>query len=196
MLFPVRAKGSVKVCQMVTLFRRSSAFVFQPPELRNVGGSCSQKSCSSLTSMSWNKYKLLWFLHVVFVFPPSVSASPHATLKLPWSALTLMFWKCPFGSLFSHFSSLHMCVFLQKSHGNGPLNRLLMAAKRKYMDTELPPQESEGKVWHMFTSQSINLRPCQSESASVTSMREIFSGGLWSRLIFLLFLLSQTSSRI
>ncbi|KAF3853910.1 hypothetical protein F7725_014598 [Dissostichus mawsoni] len=30
-----------------------------------------------------------------------------------------------------------------KSHGNGPLNRLLMAAKRKYMDTELPPQESE-----------------------------------------------------
>uniref|UniRef100_A0A3B4B220 ETS domain-containing protein n=1 Tax=Periophthalmus magnuspinnatus TaxID=409849 RepID=A0A3B4B220_9GOBI len=30
-----------------------------------------------------------------------------------------------------------------KSQGNGPLNRLLMAAKRKYMDTELPPQESE-----------------------------------------------------
>uniref|UniRef100_A0A673M7H7 ETS translocation variant 4-like n=1 Tax=Sinocyclocheilus rhinocerous TaxID=307959 RepID=A0A673M7H7_9TELE len=27
--------------------------------------------------------------------------------------------------------------------GNGPLNRLLMATKRKYMDTELPPQESE-----------------------------------------------------
>ena len=35
---------------------------------------------------------------------------------------------------------------LQKSQGNGPLNRLLMAAKRKYMDTELPPQESEGTV--------------------------------------------------
>ncbi|XP_061080064.1 ETS translocation variant 4-like isoform X2 [Conger conger] len=30
-----------------------------------------------------------------------------------------------------------------KSQGNGPLNRLLMATKRKYMDTELPPQESE-----------------------------------------------------
>ncbi|XP_022524640.1 ETS translocation variant 4 isoform X2 [Astyanax mexicanus] len=30
-----------------------------------------------------------------------------------------------------------------RSQGNGPLNRLLMAAKRKYMDTELPPQESE-----------------------------------------------------
>uniref|UniRef100_H3CNE8 PEA3-type ETS-domain transcription factor N-terminal domain-containing protein n=1 Tax=Tetraodon nigroviridis TaxID=99883 RepID=H3CNE8_TETNG len=30
-----------------------------------------------------------------------------------------------------------------KSRGNGPLNRLFMAAKRKYMDTELPPQESE-----------------------------------------------------
>uniref|UniRef100_UPI003AAEA73E ETS translocation variant 4 isoform X4 n=1 Tax=Centroberyx gerrardi TaxID=166262 RepID=UPI003AAEA73E len=30
-----------------------------------------------------------------------------------------------------------------KSQGNGALNRLLMAAKRKYMDTELPPQESE-----------------------------------------------------
>ncbi|XP_057683033.1 ETS translocation variant 4 isoform X1 [Corythoichthys intestinalis] len=30
-----------------------------------------------------------------------------------------------------------------KSQGNGPPNRLLMAAKRKYMDTELPPQESE-----------------------------------------------------
>uniref|UniRef100_A0A087YI70 ETS variant transcription factor 4 n=1 Tax=Poecilia formosa TaxID=48698 RepID=A0A087YI70_POEFO len=30
-----------------------------------------------------------------------------------------------------------------KSQGNGPLNRLLMAAKRKFMDTELPPQESE-----------------------------------------------------
>ncbi|XP_035590852.1 ETS translocation variant 4-like isoform X1 [Oncorhynchus keta] len=30
-----------------------------------------------------------------------------------------------------------------KSQGHGPLNRLLMAAKRKYMDTELPPQESE-----------------------------------------------------
>lgn len=30
-----------------------------------------------------------------------------------------------------------------KLHGNGPLNRLLMAAKRKYMETELPPQESE-----------------------------------------------------
>ena len=41
--------------------------------------------------------------------------------------------------------SVNICVFLQKSHGNGPLNRLLMAAKRKYMDTELPPQESEGK---------------------------------------------------
>lgn len=38
-----------------------------------------------------------------------------------------------------------VCVFVQKSHGNGPLNRLLMAAKRKYMETELPPQESEGK---------------------------------------------------
>lgn len=34
----------------------------------------------------------------------------------------------------------------QRSQGNGPLNRLLVAAKRKYMDTELPPQESEGKV--------------------------------------------------
>ncbi|KAK7122570.1 hypothetical protein R3I94_019623 [Phoxinus phoxinus] len=30
-----------------------------------------------------------------------------------------------------------------RSQGNGPLNRLLMATKRKYMDTELPPQESE-----------------------------------------------------
>ncbi|XP_076856596.1 ETS translocation variant 4 isoform X2 [Brachyhypopomus gauderio] len=30
-----------------------------------------------------------------------------------------------------------------RSQGNGPLNRLLLAAKRKYMDTELPPQESE-----------------------------------------------------
>ncbi|XP_061561805.1 ETS translocation variant 4 isoform X2 [Phycodurus eques] len=30
-----------------------------------------------------------------------------------------------------------------KSQGNGPPNRLLMAAKRKCMDTELPPQESE-----------------------------------------------------
>uniref|UniRef100_A0A3Q2ZUS3 ETS variant transcription factor 4 n=1 Tax=Kryptolebias marmoratus TaxID=37003 RepID=A0A3Q2ZUS3_KRYMA len=30
-----------------------------------------------------------------------------------------------------------------KSQGNGPLNRLLMAAKRKFMNTELPPQESE-----------------------------------------------------
>uniref|UniRef100_A0A3B3R8R5 ETS variant transcription factor 4 n=1 Tax=Paramormyrops kingsleyae TaxID=1676925 RepID=A0A3B3R8R5_9TELE len=30
-----------------------------------------------------------------------------------------------------------------KSQGNGPLNRLLMASKRKCMDTELPPQESE-----------------------------------------------------
>ncbi|XP_058262065.1 ETS translocation variant 4 isoform X1 [Hemibagrus wyckioides] len=30
-----------------------------------------------------------------------------------------------------------------RSQGNGPLNRLLVAAKRKYMDTELPPQESE-----------------------------------------------------
>ncbi|XP_030630115.1 ETS translocation variant 4 isoform X2 [Chanos chanos] len=30
-----------------------------------------------------------------------------------------------------------------RTQGNGPLNRLLMAAKRKYMDTELPPQESE-----------------------------------------------------
>lgn len=34
----------------------------------------------------------------------------------------------------------------QRSQGNGPLNRLLVAAKRKYMATELPPQESEGKV--------------------------------------------------
>lgn len=41
---------------------------------------------------------------------------------------------------------LFFFVFFQKSQGNGPLNRLLMAAKRKYMDTELPPQESEGKV--------------------------------------------------
>ncbi|XP_077358001.1 ETS translocation variant 4 isoform X2 [Festucalex cinctus] len=32
---------------------------------------------------------------------------------------------------------------LANSQGNGPPNRLLMAAKRKYMDTELPPQESE-----------------------------------------------------
>ncbi|XP_056325993.1 ETS translocation variant 4 isoform X2 [Danio aesculapii] len=30
-----------------------------------------------------------------------------------------------------------------RSQGNGPLNRLLMATKRKYMDAELPPQESE-----------------------------------------------------
>ncbi|XP_051958657.1 ETS translocation variant 4-like isoform X1 [Xyrauchen texanus] len=30
-----------------------------------------------------------------------------------------------------------------RSQGNGPLNRLLMATKRKYMYTELPPQESE-----------------------------------------------------
>ncbi|KAG7492306.1 hypothetical protein MATL_G00013840 [Megalops atlanticus] len=30
-----------------------------------------------------------------------------------------------------------------KSQGNGPLNRILMATKRKCMDTELPPQESE-----------------------------------------------------
>ncbi|KAM7370468.1 hypothetical protein PAMP_010015 [Pampus punctatissimus] len=44
----------------------------------------------------------------------------------------------------SHFSSVNNIYgFLQKSQGNGPLNRLLMAAKRKYMDTELPPQESE-----------------------------------------------------
>lgn len=42
--------------------------------------------------------------------------------------------------------SLTYIWVLQKSQGNGPLNRLLMAAKRKYMDTELPPQESEGKV--------------------------------------------------
>uniref|UniRef100_A0A3Q2Y902 ETS variant transcription factor 4 n=1 Tax=Hippocampus comes TaxID=109280 RepID=A0A3Q2Y902_HIPCM len=34
-------------------------------------------------------------------------------------------------------------TFANKSQGNGPPNRLLMAAKRKYMDTELPPQESE-----------------------------------------------------
>ncbi|KTF77975.1 hypothetical protein cypCar_00038933 [Cyprinus carpio] len=33
-----------------------------------------------------------------------------------------------------------------RSQGNGPLNRLLMATKRKYMDTELPPQESEAQV--------------------------------------------------
>lgn len=38
----------------------------------------------------------------------------------------------------------------QRSQGNGPLNRLLVAAKRKYMDTELPPQESEGKVASKF----------------------------------------------
>lgn len=44
----------------------------------------------------------------------------------------------------SHFCNISDA--LQKSQGNGPLNRLLMAAKRKYMDTELPPQESEGKV--------------------------------------------------
>lgn len=43
-----------------------------------------------------------------------------------------------------HFM-LVVFVWVQKSHGNGPLNRLLMAAKRKYMETELPPQESEGK---------------------------------------------------
>lgn len=42
--------------------------------------------------------------------------------------------------------SYYLLFFFQKSQGNGPLNRLLMAAKRKYMDTELPPQESEGKV--------------------------------------------------
>ncbi|TRY92194.1 hypothetical protein DNTS_001632 [Danionella cerebrum] len=30
-----------------------------------------------------------------------------------------------------------------RSQGNGPLNRLLMANKRKFMDAELPPQESE-----------------------------------------------------
>lgn len=42
--------------------------------------------------------------------------------------------------------SLLLSGFVQKSHGNGPLNRLLMAAKRKYMETELPPQESEGKT--------------------------------------------------
>lgn len=30
-----------------------------------------------------------------------------------------------------------------RTQGNGSLNRLLVAAKRKYMDTELPPQESE-----------------------------------------------------
>nr|XP_057921788.1 ETS translocation variant 4 [Doryrhamphus excisus]XP_057921789.1 ETS translocation variant 4 [Doryrhamphus excisus]XP_057921790.1 ETS translocation variant 4 [Doryrhamphus excisus]XP_057921791.1 ETS translocation variant 4 [Doryrhamphus excisus]XP_057921792.1 ETS translocation variant 4 [Doryrhamphus excisus]XP_057921793.1 ETS translocation variant 4 [Doryrhamphus excisus]XP_057921794.1 ETS translocation variant 4 [Doryrhamphus excisus] len=34
-------------------------------------------------------------------------------------------------------------TFANKSQGNGPPNRLLMAGKRKYMDTELPPQESE-----------------------------------------------------
>ncbi|KAK7919370.1 hypothetical protein WMY93_010654 [Mugilogobius chulae] len=34
-------------------------------------------------------------------------------------------------------------TLVNKSQGNGSLNRLLMAAKRKYMDTELPPQESE-----------------------------------------------------
>lgn len=44
----------------------------------------------------------------------------------------------------SHFCNISDA--LQKSQGHGPLNRLLMAAKRKYMDTELPPQESEGKV--------------------------------------------------
>lgn len=67
----------------------------------------------------------------------------HATFNMAFSyfdtdVLEMLSW-----GLFSHFSSV---VFLQKSHGNGPLNRLLMAAKRKYMDTELPPQESEGKV--------------------------------------------------
>ncbi|XP_015217474.1 ETS translocation variant 4 isoform X1 [Lepisosteus oculatus] len=31
----------------------------------------------------------------------------------------------------------------KKSQGNGPVNRPLMAAKRKFADTELPPQESE-----------------------------------------------------
>lgn len=71
--------------------------------------------------------------------------------------------------------SVNICGFLQKSHGNGPLNRLLMAAKRKYMETELPPQESEGKTsgssqfWpllslHEACFMSISPRRCQSES--------------------------------
>ncbi|XP_051774891.1 LOW QUALITY PROTEIN: ETS translocation variant 4 [Erpetoichthys calabaricus] len=34
-------------------------------------------------------------------------------------------------------------TFANKPQGNGAINRSLMAAKRKYMDRELPPQESE-----------------------------------------------------
>ncbi|XP_041087412.1 ETS translocation variant 4-like isoform X3 [Polyodon spathula] len=34
-------------------------------------------------------------------------------------------------------------IFANRSQGNGPVNGPLTAMKRKYMDTELPPQESE-----------------------------------------------------
>lgn len=60
----------------------------------------------------------------------------------------------------------HMCIYFrlhnipgvfQRSQGNGPLNRLLVAAKRKYMDTELPPQESEGKVASDFKKPTVPI---------------------------------------
>lgn len=62
---------------------------------------------------------------ITFLLQPSISCSDTRVMEI--------------------FFTFHL-FFLQKSQGNGPLNRLLMAAKRKYMDTELPPQESEGKA--------------------------------------------------
>lgn len=54
----------------------------------------------------------------------------------------------------------------QKSQGNGPLNRVLMAAKRKYMDTELPPQESEGKVLNTSETMAHYLWPMNADKYS------------------------------
>lgn len=57
-----------------------------------------------------------------------------------------MLHACLQTNMFIYFCLHNTPGVFQRSQGNGPLNRLLVAAKRKYMDTELPPQESEGKV--------------------------------------------------
>lgn len=77
-----------------------------------------------------------------------------------------------------YFHLHNILAVLQRSQGNGPLNRLLMAAKRKYMDTELPPQESEGKVTSTFRKLAVAFAQAADRSGNLSSARaEAFSDG-------------------
>lgn len=125
------AEERVNVCQVVTFFRRKTARLFSPQDcFHNWGNVLFSVELYVHLELQFSfkaRYKLLQLEILVFVW--WLHFVPHVK-----------------HGVFLTSSSVNICGFLQKSHGNGPLNRLLMAAKRKYMETELPPQESEGKT--------------------------------------------------